>query len=50
MIIKYIFIPQYMLWTLLWVAWNVFVSCLYLDLGGLSKVLVTNIQTHYQLA
>lgn len=29
---------QYMLWTLLWVGWNVFVSCLYLDLGGLSKV------------
>lgn len=29
---------QYLLWTLLWVGWNVFVSCLYLDLGGLSKV------------
>ncbi|TKS76854.1 YTH domain-containing family protein 1 [Collichthys lucidus] len=28
---------QYLLWTLLWVGWNVFVSCLYLDLGGLSK-------------
>ncbi|KAM4610428.1 sodium/potassium-transporting ATPase subunit beta-1-interacting protein 3 [Polymixia lowei] len=27
----------YLLWTLLWVGWNVFVSCLYLDLGGLSK-------------
>lgn len=29
---------QYLLWTLLWVGWNVFVSCLYLDLGGLSKI------------
>ncbi|XP_037333607.2 sodium/potassium-transporting ATPase subunit beta-1-interacting protein 3-like [Pungitius pungitius] len=28
---------MYVLWTLLWVGWNVFVSCLYLDLGGLSK-------------
>ncbi|TWW57072.1 YTH domain-containing family protein 1 [Takifugu flavidus] len=28
-------LPEYLLWTLLWVGWNVFVS--YLDLGGLSK-------------
>ncbi|XP_067096293.1 sodium/potassium-transporting ATPase subunit beta-1-interacting protein 3 isoform X1 [Osmerus mordax] len=31
------YVVLYLLWTLLWVAWNVFVSCLYLDLGGLSK-------------
>ncbi|CAB1336516.1 unnamed protein product [Coregonus sp. 'balchen'] len=31
------YIALYLLWTLPWVAWNVFVSCLYLDLGGLSK-------------
>lgn len=29
---------QYLQWMLLWIGWNVFVSCLYLDLGGLSKV------------
>ncbi|TKS76820.1 YTH domain-containing family protein 1 [Collichthys lucidus] len=31
------YVVMYLLWTLLWVGWNVFVSCLYLDLGGLSK-------------
>uniref|UniRef100_A0A4W6E0M8 Sodium/potassium-transporting ATPase subunit beta-1-interacting protein n=1 Tax=Lates calcarifer TaxID=8187 RepID=A0A4W6E0M8_LATCA len=31
------YVIMYLLWTLLWVGWNVFVSCLYLDLGGLSK-------------
>lgn len=36
---------QYLLWTLLWVGWNVFVSCLYLDLGGLSKVSTDGSQT-----
>ncbi|PWA31923.1 hypothetical protein CCH79_00006496, partial [Gambusia affinis] len=28
---------QYLLWMFVWIGWNVFVSCLYLDLGGLSK-------------
>ncbi|KAG7520265.1 sodium/potassium-transporting ATPase subunit beta-1-interacting protein 3-like isoform X1 [Solea senegalensis] len=32
------YVIMYLLWTLMWVGWNVFVSCLYLDLGGLSKV------------
>uniref|UniRef100_A0A665T794 Sodium/potassium-transporting ATPase subunit beta-1-interacting protein n=1 Tax=Echeneis naucrates TaxID=173247 RepID=A0A665T794_ECHNA len=31
------YVIMYLLWTLLWIGWNVFVSCLYLDLGGLSK-------------
>lgn len=31
------YVILYLLWMLLWVGWNVFVSCLYLDLGGLSK-------------
>ncbi|XP_034551599.1 sodium/potassium-transporting ATPase subunit beta-1-interacting protein 3 [Notolabrus celidotus] len=31
------YVVMYLLWTMLWVGWNVFVSCLYLDLGGLSK-------------
>ncbi|XP_029013368.1 sodium/potassium-transporting ATPase subunit beta-1-interacting protein 3 [Betta splendens] len=31
------YVAMYLLWTLLWVGWNVFVCCLYLDLGGLSK-------------
>ncbi|XP_019906934.1 sodium/potassium-transporting ATPase subunit beta-1-interacting protein 3 isoform X3 [Esox lucius] len=30
------YVVLYLVWTLIWVAWNVFVSCLYLDLGGLS--------------
>uniref|UniRef100_A0A672ZEY5 Sodium/potassium-transporting ATPase subunit beta-1-interacting protein n=1 Tax=Sphaeramia orbicularis TaxID=375764 RepID=A0A672ZEY5_9TELE len=31
------YVILYLLWMLLWVGWNVFVCCLYLDLGGLSK-------------
>ncbi|CAL8319447.1 unnamed protein product [Merluccius merluccius] len=31
------YVVLYLVWTLLWVAWNVLVSCIYLDLGGLSK-------------
>ncbi|XP_055078747.1 sodium/potassium-transporting ATPase subunit beta-1-interacting protein 3-like [Periophthalmus magnuspinnatus] len=31
------YVVTYLLWTLLWVGWNVFVCCLYLDLAGLSK-------------
>ncbi|XP_061590695.1 sodium/potassium-transporting ATPase subunit beta-1-interacting protein 4 [Cololabis saira] len=31
------YVIMYLLWMLLWLGWNVFVSCLYLDLGGLSK-------------
>ncbi|CAL8256530.1 unnamed protein product [Gadus morhua 'NCC'] len=31
------YVVLYLVWTLLWVGWNVLVSCLYLDLGGLSK-------------
>lgn len=30
--------PQYAVWVTLWVAWNVFIICFYLDVGGLSKV------------
>lgn len=29
---------QYTVWAALWVAWNVFIICFYLDVGGLSKV------------
>ncbi|XP_076023078.1 sodium/potassium-transporting ATPase subunit beta-1-interacting protein 3-like [Genypterus blacodes] len=31
------YVVLYLLWMLLWAAWNVFVGCLYLDLGALSK-------------
>ncbi|XP_054638624.1 sodium/potassium-transporting ATPase subunit beta-1-interacting protein 3 [Dunckerocampus dactyliophorus] len=31
------YVILYLLWMLLWLSWNVFVCCLYLDLGGLSK-------------
>ncbi|MED6245506.1 hypothetical protein ATANTOWER_004086 [Ataeniobius toweri] len=31
------YVVTYLLWMFVWIGWNVFVSCLYLDLGGLSK-------------
>ncbi|TRZ02565.1 hypothetical protein DNTS_018275, partial [Danionella cerebrum] len=31
------YIVLYIIWTVFWVTWNVFICCLYLDLGGLSK-------------
>ncbi|XP_051281117.1 sodium/potassium-transporting ATPase subunit beta-1-interacting protein 3-like isoform X1 [Dicentrarchus labrax] len=43
------YVILYLLWTLLWVGWNVFVSCLYLDLGGLSKdsdILTLGVSSH----
>uniref|UniRef100_A0A3Q4H2M7 Sodium/potassium-transporting ATPase subunit beta-1-interacting protein n=1 Tax=Neolamprologus brichardi TaxID=32507 RepID=A0A3Q4H2M7_NEOBR len=44
------YVIMYLLWTLLWVGWNVFVSCLYLDLGGLSKdddILSLGVSSHH---
>ena len=35
------FVLKYTVWAALWVAWNVFVICFYLDVGGLSKVRVS---------
>ncbi|XP_051961955.1 sodium/potassium-transporting ATPase subunit beta-1-interacting protein 3-like isoform X1 [Xyrauchen texanus] len=32
------YIVVYVVWTALWVAWNVFIICFYLEVGGLSKV------------
>lgn len=29
---------QYAVWLVLWVAWNVFIICFYLEVGDLSKV------------
>ncbi|XP_041103339.1 sodium/potassium-transporting ATPase subunit beta-1-interacting protein 3 isoform X2 [Polyodon spathula] len=31
------YIVVYSVWTALWVAWNVFIICFYLEVGGLSK-------------
>ncbi|XP_014896261.1 sodium/potassium-transporting ATPase subunit beta-1-interacting protein 3 isoform X1 [Poecilia latipinna] len=31
------YVTMYLLWMFVWIGWNVFVICLYLDLGGLSK-------------
>ncbi|KPP72968.1 sodium/potassium-transporting ATPase subunit beta-1-interacting protein 3-like [Scleropages formosus] len=31
------YIVVYSIWTALWVAWNVFLICFYLEVGGLSK-------------
>ncbi|XP_022594914.1 sodium/potassium-transporting ATPase subunit beta-1-interacting protein 4-like isoform X2 [Seriola dumerili] len=33
------YIVVYTVWAALWVAWNVFIICFYLDVGGLSKLL-----------
>ncbi|XP_036068724.1 sodium/potassium-transporting ATPase subunit beta-1-interacting protein 3 isoform X1 [Oryzias melastigma] len=44
------YVIMYLLWSLLWIGWNVFVSCLYLDLGGLSKdsdVLSLGLSSHH---
>ncbi|XP_061614884.1 sodium/potassium-transporting ATPase subunit beta-1-interacting protein 4 isoform X3 [Phyllopteryx taeniolatus] len=41
---------QYTVWAALWVAWNVFIICFYLDVGGLSKdsdLLTFNISAHH---
>ncbi|KAJ0064897.1 hypothetical protein NL108_017310, partial [Boleophthalmus pectinirostris] len=40
----------YTVWAALWVAWNVFIICFYLDVGGLSKdsdLLTFNISAHH---
>lgn len=34
-----LFSPQYAVWLVLWVTWNVFVICFYLEVGDLSKVM-----------
>ncbi|XP_061591941.1 sodium/potassium-transporting ATPase subunit beta-1-interacting protein 4 isoform X1 [Cololabis saira] len=44
------YIIVYTVWTALWVAWNVFIICFYLDVGGLSKdgdLLTFNISAHH---
>uniref|UniRef100_A0A8C4RX88 Sodium/potassium-transporting ATPase subunit beta-1-interacting protein n=1 Tax=Erpetoichthys calabaricus TaxID=27687 RepID=A0A8C4RX88_ERPCA len=44
---KYIIV--YSVWTVLWVAWNVFIICFYLEVGGLSKntdLMTFNISMH----
>nr|XP_006010004.2 PREDICTED: sodium/potassium-transporting ATPase subunit beta-1-interacting protein 3-like [Latimeria chalumnae] len=33
------YIVVYTIWTALWVAWNVFIICFYLEVGGLSKLI-----------
>uniref|UniRef100_G3NDL6 Sodium/potassium-transporting ATPase subunit beta-1-interacting protein n=1 Tax=Gasterosteus aculeatus aculeatus TaxID=481459 RepID=G3NDL6_GASAC len=44
------YIVAYTVWAALWVAWNVFIICFYLDVGGLSKdsdLLTFNISAHH---
>ncbi|MGH0168357.1 UNVERIFIED_CONTAM: hypothetical protein FKN15_054409 [Acipenser sinensis] len=44
------YIVVYAVWTALWVTWNVFVICFYLEVGGLSKesdLLTFNISAHH---
>ncbi|XP_008574990.1 PREDICTED: sodium/potassium-transporting ATPase subunit beta-1-interacting protein 3-like [Galeopterus variegatus] len=39
----------YTVWTALWVTWNVFIICFYLEVGGLSKdtdLMTFNISVH----
>ncbi|XP_018599835.1 sodium/potassium-transporting ATPase subunit beta-1-interacting protein 3 isoform X3 [Scleropages formosus] len=43
------YIVVYSIWTALWVAWNVFLICFYLEVGGLSKdtdLMTFNISMH----
>uniref|UniRef100_A0A8B9U1L7 Sodium/potassium-transporting ATPase subunit beta-1-interacting protein n=1 Tax=Anas zonorhyncha TaxID=75864 RepID=A0A8B9U1L7_9AVES len=43
------YIVVYMVWTALWVTWNVFIICFYLEVGGLSKetdLMTFNISMH----
>ncbi|CAH2285286.1 sodium potassium-transporting ATPase subunit beta-1-interacting 3 isoform X2 [Pelobates cultripes] len=43
------YIVVYTIWTAFWVAWNVFVICFYLEVGGLSKdtdLMTFNISIH----
>nr|XP_023650263.1 sodium/potassium-transporting ATPase subunit beta-1-interacting protein 3 isoform X2 [Paramormyrops kingsleyae] len=43
------YIVVYSIWIALWVAWNVFVICFYLEVGGLSKdtdLMTFNISMH----
>uniref|UniRef100_A0A8C5Q4J9 Sodium/potassium-transporting ATPase subunit beta-1-interacting protein n=1 Tax=Leptobrachium leishanense TaxID=445787 RepID=A0A8C5Q4J9_9ANUR len=43
------YIIVYTIWTAFWVAWNVFVICFYLEVGGLSKdtdLMTFNISIH----
>ncbi|XP_031697458.1 sodium/potassium-transporting ATPase subunit beta-1-interacting protein 4-like, partial [Anarrhichthys ocellatus] len=37
------YIVVYTVWAALWVAWNVFIICFYLDVGGLSKVRIITV-------
>ncbi|XP_041112542.1 sodium/potassium-transporting ATPase subunit beta-1-interacting protein 3-like isoform X2 [Polyodon spathula] len=44
------YIVVYAVWTALWVTWNVFVICFYLEVGGLSKesnLLTFNVSAHH---
>ncbi|XP_028667550.1 sodium/potassium-transporting ATPase subunit beta-1-interacting protein 4-like isoform X2 [Erpetoichthys calabaricus] len=44
------YIVVYAVWTTLWVTWNVFIICFYLEVGGLSKesdLLTFNISAHH---
>ncbi|KAM8966873.1 sodium/potassium-transporting ATPase subunit beta-1-interacting protein 3 [Pelodytes ibericus] len=43
------YIVVYTIWTAFWVAWNVFIICFYLEVGGLSKdtdLMTFNISIH----
>lgn len=41
---------QYTIWTALWVTWNVFIICFYLEVGGLSKVSPSCFYNQFALA
>uniref|UniRef100_A0A8C8LQI4 Sodium/potassium-transporting ATPase subunit beta-1-interacting protein n=1 Tax=Oncorhynchus tshawytscha TaxID=74940 RepID=A0A8C8LQI4_ONCTS len=44
------YIVVYTVWTALWVAWNLFIVCFYLDVGGLTKesdLLTFDISAHH---
>uniref|UniRef100_A0A8C3TPT7 Sodium/potassium-transporting ATPase subunit beta-1-interacting protein n=1 Tax=Catharus ustulatus TaxID=91951 RepID=A0A8C3TPT7_CATUS len=43
------YITGYAIWLVLWVTWNVFVICFYLEAGDLSKVIRHRILDHLDL-
>uniref|UniRef100_A0A8B9IKM2 Sodium/potassium-transporting ATPase subunit beta-1-interacting protein n=1 Tax=Anser cygnoides TaxID=8845 RepID=A0A8B9IKM2_ANSCY len=40
------YIVVYTVWTALWVTWNVFIICFYLEVGGLSKFALNQKKDH----
>lgn len=38
---NFVIFGQYLLWNFIWIGWNAFLICFYLDVGTLNRVRVT---------